>query len=144
MAAAITLLASVGAVALLDDDQKVDTVPPVSEPLPRTVVNRGGCPFGIAGDPIVMQDVPAGTRFEALAGQSVAYTTIGAQVVVVSVPAFDRDTDQSWQDEAIELERGPATLWLDGPAGVSLTQEVSPFVQVRYVPGSEGRAARSP
>ena len=76
--------------------------------------------------------------FEALAGQSVAYTTIGAQVVVVSVPGFDRGSDQGWRDEPVELERGPASLWLDGPEGASVTGGVTSFMQVRYFPGSEG------
>ena len=36
VAAVITLLVFIGSVALLDDDQKVETVPRLSEPLPRT------------------------------------------------------------------------------------------------------------
>src|SRR5688572_28037186 len=67
VAAVVALLAVAGVLVLQEDDQKVDTSPVTEGPLPepRTVVGDGGCPFGIGGDPVVMQGVPSGTRFEA-------------------------------------------------------------------------------
>jgi hypothetical protein len=137
VAAVIALIALVGAVTALDDDQSVDTVPPVTGlPAPRTIVSGSGCPFGISGDPVVMQlgpVDPAGPRFDTEPGQGVAHANIGSQVVEVRVPGFVLEEPGGWRMEDIELARGPAKVWLDGPPS---GQGNKPFVQVRFFPGS--------
>ena len=139
-AAVASVLALVGALTLLDDDQAVDTTPatpaPV-EPAPRTVVSGSGCPFGISGDAIEMELGPAGggaRRFDPVGGQGVAHTTIGAQVAEVHVPGVELNEPDGWRMEGIELDRRAATVWLDGPPSGA---EDEPFVQVRFFPETD-------
>jgi hypothetical protein len=137
VAAVVALIALVGALTMLDDDQSVDTVPPVTRlPAPNTIVSGSGCPFGISGDPVVMQPGPvdpAGPRFDTEPGQGVAHASIGSQVVEVRVPGFVLQEPNGWRMEDVELARGPAKVWLDGPPSGQGNQ---PFVQVRFFPGS--------
>src|SRR5215218_7009780 len=133
VAAVIALLAAAGAMAVVDDDQRIDTVPPVNRgPAPATIVTGSGCPFGVSGDPVAMQLGPvdsAAPRFDTETGQGVAHARLGSQVVEVRVPGFVLEEPDGWQMEDIELTRGPAKVWLDGPPSGSANQ---PFVQVRY------------
>lgn len=150
VAAAAAVLGLIGALAQRDDDQNVDTTPvtepPVVLPMPRTIFSGPGCPIGIAGDPIellpgpelMIDDLggvdPGIVRFDTESGQGVAHTLVGEQVVEFRVPGFELTDTEGWRIEDIDLDRGPATLWLDGPpSGV----DNKPFVQVRYFPGSE-------
>lgn len=155
-AAAVAVLALLGgALALRDDDQSVDTTPPVTQlpvaPAPGTVYSGRGCPFGIAGDPIELREGPEllvddrggvdprSARFDTQSGQGVAHALVGSHVVEVRVPGFDeRASDDGWREETIELDRGPGRVWLDGPtSGVGSKS----FVQVRYFPESEQRCS---
>ena len=134
VAAVIALIALVGALTMLEDEQSVDTVPVT--PVPSTVVTGSDCSFGVSGDPVAMQPGPvdpAAPRFDTEPGQGVAHTTIGSQVVEVRVPGFLLHEPDGWRMEDIDLARGPAKVWLDGPAS---GQANKPFVQVRYFPGS--------
>lgn len=149
VAAAAVLLALVGSLTLFDDDvQTVDTVdtePQVTEatpvtvvpqvPAPPTIVSGVGCPFGVRGEPIVMNPGPVdplSPRFNAEGGQGIAHAVLGSQVAEVRVPGFEVDnTDRRWRIEDFELERGTARLWLNGPpSGL----RGLPFVQVGWFP----------
>jgi hypothetical protein len=135
VAAVIGLLAAVGALTMLEDDQRVDTAP-VTGPAPATIVTGSGCPFGISGDPVVMQSGavdPSAPRFDTEPGQGVAHARLGSQVVEVRVPGFVLQEPDGWRMEDIELARGPARVWLDGPPSGEAHQ---PFVQVRFFPAS--------
>jgi hypothetical protein len=132
------VLALVGAVAVLDDDQSVDTTPATMPvPVPRTIVSGSGCAFGITGDPVVMQSGPVdprAPRFDTEEGQGVAHTLLDSQVIEVRVPGFELTEPEGWRMEDLELPRGSAKVWLDGPASGELNK---PFVQVRYFPATE-------
>ena len=150
VAAVVAVIALVSALVLRADDQTVDTGPasedgrsagtvpaPRPTPAPGTVVSGHGCPFGIAGDPIVMERGPVdplGPRFDAEPGQNIAHTVIGSQVAEVRVPGFSLQRPDDWRMEEIELPRGPAMLWLDGPPS---GEAGKPFVQVRWSSGSD-------
>lgn len=140
VAAVAALFALVGALTLLDDHQTVDTTPVTgvpSAPAPRTIVTDHGCPFGIAGDPIVMQPGPVdpnAPRFTPEGGQSIAHTVLGSQVAEVRVPGFDLSNDAGWRMEDVQLDRGTALLWLNGPPS---GEQGKPFVQVRWFPGTQ-------
>jgi hypothetical protein len=154
-AAVVAAVALVGAVLSRSDDQTIDTGPangddrsvdtlpgpvrpaPAPAPAPSTVVSGHGCPFGIAGDPVAMQRGPVdplAPLFDAEPGQNIAHTLIGSQVVEVRVPGFSLERPGDWRMEEIELPRGPAMLWLDGPAS---GEAGKPFVQVRWASGSD-------
>jgi len=143
VAAAAAVLALVGTVALLDDGEVVDTV--ASGILPRpsvkvepdlgTITSGSGCPFGIAGDPVDMQPGSATGRFSTEGGQGVAHILLGGQLAEVHVPGFARDGEAGRREEPIELERGSAVVWLDGPASASREGAGElPFVQVGFFP----------
>jgi hypothetical protein len=143
VAAVAAVLALVGALTLLDDDHTVDTVPSGILPHPSvrvlrdvgTISSGSGCPFGIAGDPVDMQPGPATGRFSTEGGQGVAHILLGAQLAEVHVPGFARSGDERRREERVELGRGPATVWLDGPESVSREGAGNlPFVQVGYYP----------
>lgn len=150
VAAAVAAVALVSALAIRPDDQAVHTGradddrrvapgPTTTRPVPApaTVVAGDGCPFGIAGEPLVMERGPvdpSGPRFDAEPGQSIAHTVIGSQVAEVRVPGFTLHQPGGWRIEDIELARGPARLWLDGPPS---GEEGRPFVQVRWSSASD-------
>ena len=119
------------------DERSVGTAPVPTRPTPGTVVSGHGCPFGIAGDPIEMERGPVdpgAPRFDAEPGQNIAHTVIGAQVAEVRMPGFSLREPDMWRMEEIELPRGPAMLWLDGPASGGAGR---PFVQVRWSAGPD-------
>jgi hypothetical protein len=152
-AAVVVLIALAGALVLYaDDDDPVHTVDVGPEPdteapgvtvpqapRPNTVVSGVGCPFGISGEPIDMNpglyEPPGGDFFggEAEPGQGAAYAIFGAQVAEVLVPGFKVNT-AGWHFEDVELERGTARLWLDGPAS---GPRGLPFVQVGWFPDTD-------
>ena len=154
VAAVVALLALVGALAALDDDQQVDTVPPVTAPgVPRSyaLVTGGACPFGIAEEDIMIADpvtpgqsyeadwtpgpVDAGApRFDTADDQTVGHTALGPWTIEVHVPGHERAIDEGWREETIQLERGPVTLWLDGPPS---GPDGEPFVQARSFPAPD-------
>jgi len=149
VAAVVAAVALVGALLLRPEDQTVHTgpttedgrsattVPAPARRAPGTVVSGHGCPFGIAGDPIAVQRGPVdplGPRFDAEPGQSIAHAVIGSQVAEVRVPGSPPARPGAWRIEDIELRRGPATLWLDGPTS---GQDGKPFVQVRWSSSSD-------
>jgi hypothetical protein len=143
VAAVAAVLALVASLTLLNDDQKVDTVPPVRMPLPLvdvvpsvgTIASGSGCPFGIAGGPVDMQPGSVAGRFATVGGQGVAHILLGAQLAEVHVPGLERSGDEGWREEPIELDRGPAMVWLDGPVSASRDGAGDlPFVQARYFP----------
>ena len=143
VAAVAAVLALVGALTLLDDDHTVDTVPSGILPHPSvrvlrdvgTISSGTGCPFGIAEDPVDMQPGRATGRFSTEGGQGVAHILLGAQLAEVHVPGFARSGDEVRREEPVELGRGPATVWLDGPESMSREGAGNlPFVQVGYYP----------
>jgi hypothetical protein len=138
--AVAALLAVVAAAVLRVDDQPLETVPATDMPevpAPGTVVSGHGCPFGIAGDPIVMETGPVdpdAPRFDPEGGQNIAHTVLGSQVAEVRVPGFDLSAADGWRMEDIQLDRGTARVWLNGPPS---GEQGKPFVQVRWFPGSQ-------
>lgn len=151
VAAAVAAVALVGALVFRSDDQTIHTGPATggdrsvgtvpaparTVPSPGTVVSGHGCPFGLAGDPIAMERGPVdplGPRFDAEPGQNIAHTVIGSQVAEVRVPGFSLERPDDWRMEEIDLPRGPAMLWLDGPPS---GEAGKPFVQVRWSSGSD-------
>jgi hypothetical protein len=117
---------------------------PSAEPVPTTslaplgsMVAGHGCPFGIAGDPIVMEPGPVdplAPRFDAEPGQNIAHTVVGSQVAEVRVPGFTLQNSERWRMEDIELARGPAKVWLNGPPS---GEQGKPFVQLRWSSDAE-------
>ncbi|MFL6206896.1 MAG: hypothetical protein ACJ739_16260 [Acidimicrobiales bacterium] len=137
VAAVIAVLALVAAVTMFDDDQSVDTTPAIAASELGTIVTGNGCAFGIAGEPVVMQtdpgELPLLPRFPLREGEGWAHTSVGVQDVEVSVPGHELADQGAWRMEDIDLQRGPATVWLDGPPS---GPQDRPFVQVRYFPGA--------
>jgi hypothetical protein len=142
VAAVAAVLALVGALTLLDDDATVETVPSGILPRPSvqvlpdvgTIASGSGCPFAISGDPVDMQPGPGTGRFSTEGGQGVAHILLGAQLAEVHVPGFARNGGDPRREERVELERGPAIVWLDGPESSSREGAGNlPFVQVSYV-----------
>jgi hypothetical protein len=102
-----------------------------------SVVAGHGCPFGIADAQIVMEPGPVdplAPRFDAEQGQNIAHILIGSQVAEVRIPGFTLQNTEGWRMEDIELARGPAKVWLDGPPS---GEQNKPFVQVRWSSDAE-------
>ncbi len=121
-----------------DAPQTTLTSTPTTSPVPAGWVAAGpGCPFGFAGAPIEMELGPVdplAPRFDAEPGQNIAHTVIGSQVAEVRVPGFSLGDPERWRMDDIELARGPATVWLDGPPS---GEQGKPFVQVRWSSDTE-------
>jgi hypothetical protein len=154
-AAAVVVLALISGWLVLDGDQTVDTGPvtpdteenedssdttvapaPVA-PAPATLVSGVGCPFGLTGDLVQMETGPVdpvSPRFTAEPGQGIAHAVVGDQVAEIRVPGFIQSEGGDWRKEGVTLERGLATVWLDGPAS---GERGLPFVQVTF-PGGAG------
>ena len=144
-AAVAAVLALITTLMLTDDDQDVDTIPPVTLPSPVVRVEPGvgqiisgsGCPFGIGGPPVDVQPGSIAGRFATAGGQGVAHVLMGSLVAEIHVPGVER-TGTTWREEGIDLERGSATVWLDGPPSASRPGAGElPFVQARFFTGSD-------
>jgi hypothetical protein len=146
VAAVAAVLALIGALAVLDDDPTVDTVPSGLLPRPSvqvlpdvgTISSGSGCPFAISGEPVDMQPGPGTGRFSTEGGQGVSHILLGAQLAEVHVPGFARTGREPRREELIELGRGPAIVWLDGPESSSREGAGElPFVQVGFYTGGD-------
>ncbi|HET6968382.1 MAG TPA: hypothetical protein VFI44_08905 [Ornithinibacter sp.] len=146
-AAVIAVLALVGVLTSVgDDDQDVEILPS-AVPLPSTVVrvvpgvgqvlSGSGCPFGIAGEPVALQAGSVAGRFSTVGGQGVGHVLLGAQLAEVHVPGM-ASVVGGGREEAVELGRGAATVWLDGPVSASRPGAGNlPFVQARFFPDTD-------